>query len=33
MLLGLSGTKMSKSNPDSAIYMDDTPEDVTRKIM
>ena len=23
---------MSKSNPDSAIFMEDTPEDVNRKI-
>ena len=33
MLLGLTGSKMSKSIKDSAIYMDDTVEDVTSKIM
>lgn len=32
MLLGLDGTKMSKSNPDNAIFMDDSEEDVKRKI-
>lgn len=33
MLLGLTGSKMSKSVKNSAIYMDDTEEDVTMKIM
>ena len=33
MLLGLTGTKMSKSNSKTSIYMDDTVEDVTSKIM
>lgn len=32
MLLGLSGKKMSKSDPDSAIFMDDSEEEVNRKI-
>jgi len=34
MLYGLAQgqAKMSKSNPDSAIFMEDTPEDVERKI-
>ena len=32
MLLGLDGTKMSKSNPDNAIFMDDPPNEVKRKI-
>ena len=33
MILGLKGEdKMSKSDPDSAIYMDDTEADVNRKI-
>mmetsp|Transcript_115014 Transcript_115014/g.321426 ORF Transcript_115014/g.321426 Transcript_115014/m.321426 type:complete len:724 (+) Transcript_115014:84-2255(+) len=34
MLYGLAEgqAKMSKSNPDSAIFMEDTPEDVERKI-
>lgn len=33
MLMGLDGSdKMSKSNPDSAIFMDDTVQDVNRKI-
>ena len=33
MLLGLKGEdKMSKSDPDSAIYMDDLESDVNRKI-
>ena len=33
MLMGLDGSdKMSKSNPDSAIFMDDTEQDVNRKI-
>jgi len=32
MLLGLTGAKMSKSDPNSAIYMDDTIEDVALKI-
>ena len=33
MLLGLVGGKMSKSVKGSAIFMDDTVEDVTEKIM
>lgn len=35
MLYGLKAgqEKMSKSDPDSAIFMEDTPEDVERKIM
>lgn len=33
MLLGLLGGKMSKSVKGSAIFMDDTVEDVTEKIM
>jgi len=32
MLLGLNGTKMSKSDPDNAIFMDDTPGEIKRKI-
>lgn len=32
MLLGLDGTKMSKSNPENAIFMDDMAADVKRKI-
>ncbi len=32
MLMGLDGTKMSKSNPDNAVFMDDTPNDIKRKI-
>lgn len=33
MLMGLDGSdKMSKSNPDSAIFMDDSEQDVNRKI-
>lgn len=33
MLMGLDGSdKMSKSNPDSAIFMDDTDQEVSRKI-
>merc|ERR1712117_179466 len=32
MLLGLTGTKMSKSDPNSAIFMEDSAEDVNRKI-
>ena len=32
MLLGLDGTKMSKSNPDNAIFMDDNPNEIKRKI-
>eukprot|EP00299_Pterocystis_sp_00344_P017149 c8603_g1_i2.p1 GENE.c8603_g1_i2~~c8603_g1_i2.p1 ORF type:complete len:698 (+),score=172.51 c8603_g1_i2:196-2094(+) len=33
MIYGLTGDpKMSKSKPDSAIFMEDTPEDVRRKI-
>lgn len=33
MLLGLIGGKMSKSISGGAIFMDDTTEDVERKIM
>lgn len=29
---GLTGEKMSKSNPDSAIFMEDSAEEVDRKI-
>jgi tyrosyl-tRNA synthetase len=32
MLMGLDGTKMSKSNPDNAVFMDDKPNEVKRKI-
>ena len=32
MLSGLDGSKMSKSNPDNAIFMDDTDTDIIRKI-
>ena len=33
MLMGLDGSsKMSKSNPDNAIFMDDSKEDIKRKI-
>ena len=32
MLAGLTGVKMSKSDPDSAIFMEDTAKDVRRKI-
>ncbi len=32
MIMGLDGTKMSKSNPDNAIFMDDTENEVKRKI-
>lgn len=33
MLMGLNGdTKMAKSDPENAIFMDDTPADVKRKI-
>ena len=32
MLAGLTGVKMSKSDPDSAIFMEDTVKDVVRKI-
>jgi tyrosyl-tRNA synthetase len=33
MLMGLDGSsKMSKSNPDNAIFMDDKKEDIKRKI-
>jgi tyrosyl-tRNA synthetase len=32
MLLGLDGTKMSKSDPENAIFMDDTAPDIKRKI-
>merc|ERR1719410_1841124 len=35
MLYGLKAgqAKMSKSDPDSAVFMEDTPEDVRRKVM
>jgi tyrosyl-tRNA synthetase len=32
MLLGLDGTKMSKSDPENAIFMDDEQADIKRKI-
>ena len=32
MVMGLDGTKMSKSNPDNAVFMDDKPHEVKRKI-
>jgi len=32
MILGLDGTKMSKSNPENAIFMDDSPADIKRKV-
>jgi len=32
MLLGLDGTKMSKSDPENAIFMDDVQADIKRKI-
>lgn len=32
MIMGLDGTKMSKSNPDNAIFMDDKPSEIKRKI-
>ena len=32
MLLGLTGVKMSKSDPNSAIFMEDSVEDVVKKI-
>lgn len=32
MLMGLTGEKMSKSDPNSAIFMEDTPADVDRKM-
>ena len=32
MLIGLDGTKMSKSNPENAIFMEDTEVDIVRKI-
>ena len=32
MLAGLTGEKMSKSDPDSAIFMEDTYDDIKRKI-
>jgi len=32
MLLGLTGVKMSKSDPNSAIFMEDSAEDVVKKI-
>ncbi len=32
MLSGLDGTKMSKSNPDNAIFMEDSAKDIKRKI-
>jgi tyrosyl-tRNA synthetase len=33
MLMGLKESKMSKSDPDSAIFMEDSVDDVNRKIM
>jgi len=33
MLMGLKGKKMSKSDPESAIFLDDTKEQVIQKIM
>ncbi len=33
MLLGVDGTKMSKSNPEHAIFMEDSTEDITNKII
>jgi len=32
MLLGLTGVKMSKSDPNSAIFMEDSVADVNKKI-
>jgi tyrosyl-tRNA synthetase len=32
MLLGLNGTKMSKSDPDNALFMDDSAADIKRKL-
>jgi len=32
MIMALNGTKMSKSDPDNAIFMDDNPAEVKRKI-
>ncbi len=32
MVIGLDGTKMSKSDPDNAIFMDDSASEVKRKI-
>jgi tyrosyl-tRNA synthetase len=32
MVMGLDGTKMSKSCPDNAIFMDDSSSEVKRKI-
>jgi len=32
MLAGLTGEKMAKSNPDAAIFMDDTEVEVNKKI-
>ena len=32
MIMGLDGTKMSKSNPDNAIFMDDNMSEIKRKI-
>lgn len=29
---GLTGVKMSKSDPNSAIFMDDSPEEISRKL-
>ena len=33
MVMGLDGTKMSKSFPDNAIFMDDNATEVKRKIL
>jgi tyrosyl-tRNA synthetase len=33
MLLGVDGKKMSKSNPEHAIFMEDSTEDITNKII
>jgi len=32
MILGLTGKKMSKSDPDSAIFLEDSESEVVRKI-
>jgi len=32
MLAGLTGEKMAKSDPDSAIFMEDSELDITRKM-
>ncbi len=32
MIMGLDGTKMSKSNPNNAIFMDDNEFEIKRKI-